>query len=437
MTTMTTNKRPFLAVHRGKPPRLSQNDDRMIAKICRTVQQINLPESDDPIQIFKALAQQTLPAGNEEWAYRETLEELGFEYVSGIGARLEIPHPSGKLSTTAFTSHMDDVSGEVTRIKLEDRVWGDDREEVLQNGYAQIIGADCRAGVALMLSMVKRRVPGRYLIFEAEEIGLVGSSKAAEDGWGKGIKRMVSFDRKDTSDVITHMRGGRRTASEEFAIALSNALNAQGLEFSPCDSGSATDSFAFVDEIPECTNIAVGYHDAHTVFEFLRVNHLRKLTDACCNIHWDKLPAKRNPKEYEQRAWTHTGTVDGVLQENGLIKWPEVEINAAHGSAEVYDFMDSLNRSPNAEELSIYLKTQEAVCATMISLLRQKHPQVFEEILNETYELGVQCDELLKEDAEAEKAAEAEEAEEEAEEEEVEEETVVPNILSREEEEKK
>ena len=76
----------------------------------------------------------------------------------------------------------------------------------------------------------------------------------------------------------------------------------------PDNTGILTDSAQFVNLIPECTNISVGYYREHGNDEHQDIDHLYKLCKACISIDWETLPIVRDPNErfdyhkfYEQK----------------------------------------------------------------------------------------------------------------------------------------
>ena len=79
----------------------------------------------------------------------------------------------------------------------------------------------------------------------------------------------------------------------------------ENLYYKPDDTGVYTDSAEFVDSIPECTNISVGYQSEHTFRESQDLYHLNKLAQACLDVEWEKLPTKRvaGTKEYKKYNW--------------------------------------------------------------------------------------------------------------------------------------
>jgi hypothetical protein len=69
----------------------------------------------------------------------------------------------------------------------------------------------------------------------------------------------------------------------------------------PDDSGVYTDTAEFVDIIPECTNISVGYAREHSEHESLDIQHFIALSEAVLNVRWDSLPISRKAGEVEDK----------------------------------------------------------------------------------------------------------------------------------------
>jgi hypothetical protein len=108
----------------------------------------------------------------------------------------------------------------------------------------------------------------------------------------KNIKRCVSFDRRDVCSVITSQLG-RTCCSDQFGTALAKQYNSHGLNLSLDPGGIYTDSASFIDQIPECTNISVGYYSEHTGKERQNINYLERLAKASVKVNWDSLPTTR------------------------------------------------------------------------------------------------------------------------------------------------
>lgn len=158
---------------------------------------------------------------------------------------------------------------------------------------ASCLGADCTVGVWLMRHLYLARVPGLYIWHAAEEIGGIGSDHIARETPDilAGIQWAIALDRRGTGDVITH-QGGVRTASESFTNALADAL---GDDYAPDDGGTFTDTANYAHLVPECTNISVGYYQAHTARECLAVDHAVQLLGKLRRLNVAALPVARDP----------------------------------------------------------------------------------------------------------------------------------------------
>lgn len=202
---------------------------------------------------------------------------------------------------TMFTSHTDTVhrEGGTNEVRIERGA----AKTIWRASEGACLGADDGAGIALMLHMIDRGVPGYYVFFRGEESGGIGSTWLA-DNMPKlcaTFERCVSFDRAGYSDVITHQAGGR-CCSDEFATALAYALTTEdmSLAYVPDSTGVFTDSANLTELIPECTNLSVGYAQQHGDGEYQDVTFLTLLASQLVLIDWDSLPTKRDPKQKER-----------------------------------------------------------------------------------------------------------------------------------------
>ena len=211
-------------------------------------------------------------------------------------------------SRTMFSAHVDTVHSYSGRQVVE---YDTDmnilfKPSTKREQFGDCLGADDGAGIWLLLQMIDAGVPGTYMFHYGEERGGIGSSDIAEyhPEFLAKFDRAIAFDRKGTTDVITH-QGMGRCCSDKFARDLSDALNAAGskLSMAPDNGGIFTDTANYTEIIPECTNISCGYESAHTSAEFLDVEYLFKLRDALVQIDWEALPTCRDPKEADAIEW--------------------------------------------------------------------------------------------------------------------------------------
>jgi hypothetical protein len=167
------------------------------------------------------------------------------------------------------------------------------------------LGADDGAGVAMLMHLLTSGVPAYYIFTQGEECGGIGATFVAEKQREllSEFDRAIAFDRRGIDSVITH-QGCGRTSSDVFADALSAALNADDtLMYLPDNTGVYTDTAEFIDIIPECTNISVGYYHEHSDKESLDITHFQALADRVVRIDWDALPTDRDPTVKEYKSW--------------------------------------------------------------------------------------------------------------------------------------
>lgn len=208
-----------------------------------------------------------------------------------------------KPSRTLFVAHTDTVHSNEGHQKVTI-----DDEQVMRvvatdpKYPSNCLGADDGAGVLVLLAMILNGVSGYFIFTRGEERGGIGSSHIAMQQFDllSEFDRAIAFDRKGTSSVITHQAYGR-CCSDVFADALSDALSNDELMYAPDATGVYTDTAEFINAIPECTNISVGYMNEHTTNESLDLKHLAALIRQCVALDWEALPVVRDPLEDELR----------------------------------------------------------------------------------------------------------------------------------------
>ena len=193
---------------------------------------------------------------------------------------------------TLFVAHVDTVHRKEgpNKIRKTDTHWHADGAP---------LGADDGAGCAMLMHLLHAGVPAYYIFTQGEECGGIGAKWLA-DNWKDGLAkfdRAIAFDRRGTDSVITH-QGWGRCCSDTFADALSSALN-EGitLMYLPDDTGVYTDTAEFIDVIPECTNISIGYAREHSEHESLDLRHFTALAARAVLVDWDNLPTARDPQD--------------------------------------------------------------------------------------------------------------------------------------------
>tara|TARA_R110002110_G_scaffold404705_2_gene623350 strand:+ start:1916 stop:3259 length:1344 start_codon:yes stop_codon:yes gene_type:complete len=245
----------------------------------------------------------------------------------------------GDGGKTLFSSHTDTVH----RTGVIQNVIIDPTQEKLKftTDSGQCLGGDDGTGVWLMLELIKAGVPGLYIFHRAEEVGGQGSSYIANQTpeLVEGYERAIAFDRKDDWSVITH-QAGTRTCSDDFAEELVKKL---GMNHRTDTTGSFTDTANYDTLIPECTNLSVGYHNAHSARENQEIDYLLNFRDALINVDWESLVTKRDPSVPEYSTYGYYGYGDKLVK-------PQKKVREAMNWGDYEDQQFEKNRAKEFEE---------------------------------------------------------------------------------------
>jgi hypothetical protein len=226
------------------------------------------------------------------------------------------------------------------------------------------LGADDGAGIAMLMHMMHAGVHGYYIFTQGEEVGGIGAKYVAKNypELLAEFDRAVAFDRRGIDSVITH-QGWSRCCSDVFAQDLSDALNvSMALMYSPDDSGVYTDTAEFVDIIPECTNISVGYDREHSEFESLDLVHFQALADRVIHMDWDLLPTSRDPKIRESK-WDQSDYAYGSYTYN----WDKTTDNSFNYGKDMASYKDYFM----ADVQDALLDAQVGMCDFLLELMAE------------------------------------------------------------------
>ena len=227
----------------------------------------------------------------------------------------------GKDYETMFSCHMDMVfrktyfddleEGQdkldlfVSNKKDQTIIWGGLITDYKNKTYyytPTTLGADDKAGIFILLNLIRANIPGLYIFHAGEEVGGIGSHdiKTRKPGLLKGIKRAIAFDRMHYLDIVDRQRG-QVCCSRKFVNAFSDQLSDVLITPNKIPNrfkgatGTFTDTANYTELISECTNLSVGYFNQHGSEECLNVTWLEKvLTPALLKIDWEALPAERS-----------------------------------------------------------------------------------------------------------------------------------------------
>ena len=267
----------------------------------------------DPRSTFISLVTKTYPYGHEA----EVLKFLppGLEkdkhdnYFQIIG--------DNKKPSTCFASHLDTVDRKQSDVVLMTRE--EEGDEIIYTDGSTILGADDKSGTTIMLYMMAHNIPGLYYFFIGEERGTIGSGAVCGDignlDYMENVKKIISFDRRKTTSVITKQHG-RTCCSDVFCEALCKEYRKGGVFYKADPTGVFTDSAAFIDDIPEGTNLSVGYLKEHTTKESQNMTFLIKMCEASILVDWEKLPVARKTGINTEILKKHKSFIDEIKKTN-------------------------------------------------------------------------------------------------------------------------
>ena len=116
---------------------------------------------------FIELTSRTYPHGTEEDVFPLLNSELQKDEFDNLFIKI------GE-SDVMFTSHLDTATSILTSVN---HVFDG---KIIKTDGKTILGADDKAGVAIMLYMIENKIPGLYYFFLGEEVGCIGSKKSCQ-----------------------------------------------------------------------------------------------------------------------------------------------------------------------------------------------------------------------------------------------------------------
>lgn len=253
---------------------------------------------------FLKLTTKLYPYGTEDEII-DLLTEFHFQKDEFGNYFIIVKKDDNTFSDTMFTCHLDTVLTKLTYVDKSLKVKQIEYDDFIKTDGSSNLGADDKAGLVVLLYMISENVPGLYYFFIGEEIGRLGSddlskkfNKYVNNGILPKINRCISFDRRGYN-MITTAQQRRKCCSDFFAKEIARRYNEYGFWYDTDDNGGRTDSYQFIDLIPECTNISVGYFNEHTVSEVQDIEFLKLLCLTSSKINWDDLPTKRKILDYD------------------------------------------------------------------------------------------------------------------------------------------
>lgn len=206
-------------------------------------------------------------------------------------------------SSILWSAHTDTVHSISDNVR---QVLVIEHEVVSTEGHT-ILGADDGAGMWMLLEMIDAGVEGTYIFHRGEECGGIGSSYLAKhhSDMLSEHSHAIAFDRKGEGSIITHQcmdQSCSKGFAKEFGDAIYE-LSSYEVNLGIDEGGIFTDTANYIGIIPECTNISVGYYDAHTTSESLNLTYLMHLRNAMIKVKSFEFGVYEKEKQKEWLVW--------------------------------------------------------------------------------------------------------------------------------------
>jgi len=261
-------------------------------------------------QLFYKLVEEALnipgESGKENQVRNYVLEQLApyvdnmkVDYAGNVLA--EKKYGTGIGPTILLNAHLDTVyEMEKNREIVKDGI--------IWSSSKGLLGADDRAGVAIILQIAKQLYKSKifngkvkFIFTVEEEIGLLGA-KQVNEYFLWGIDAAIVVDRRGTGDIVTSYEGWTPYCDKRYGEFIEEVAKTAGLEGWKTTSGGSSDTKVWASHGIQSVNLSVGYQNEHTDYETLNIAACYETTKLVLAIlsKWRELKAvireiKREP----------------------------------------------------------------------------------------------------------------------------------------------
>jgi hypothetical protein len=243
---------------------------------------------------IKSMLEYRRPAWSqsEESFIARFIDSVSGMYSDDYGNRLLIS-PGSKVMISVHTDSVHRTDGKQKIALSSNGIVSLSGKEKTSN----CLGADDCSGIYAALRMIEAGVKATFVFHRNEEKGGMGSHWLARNypQWLEAFDVCLALDRRGTQDIITAQKWSK-CASEEFASSLATQLDMGHQE----SDGIFTDSANYVDLIPECSNLSIGYRNEHSRWETLDLNYLEAVIQRLIQVDWNGLEIARVPGDDER-----------------------------------------------------------------------------------------------------------------------------------------
>lgn len=173
----------------------------------------------------------------------------------------------GDGPTILLSAHMDTYE----RIEEDREII---EEATILRSSKGILGADDRAGIAIILEVLSRvhqtNFNGtiKFAFTVEEEIGLLGA-KGIDTDFIEDVERAIVVDRRGTRDIVTSSWGIIPFCNEDYGQLFEKAGQLAGMPDWKVTEGGSSDARVFAEMGIQSVNLSAGYGNEHTDGEFV------------------------------------------------------------------------------------------------------------------------------------------------------------------------
>lgn len=218
------------------------------------------------------------PSG-EETLVREYLQPILYELmdevqVDSYGNLLAVKKVGHGGSTIMLSAHMDTVKGVKPNKKVVEKS-GIFMAE-LPDGSRTILGADDRAGIAIILTAL-RSIPESFngvikvAFTRNEEVGLLGANRI-DTSFYFDVALAIVVDRQGNRDIVVGCDNA--FCSNNVGIFMENVSKRAGMDYK-CVEGGESDAIVFSSYNINSVNLSAGYQNEHTSNEFVSIFNMK------------------------------------------------------------------------------------------------------------------------------------------------------------------
>lgn len=162
-------------------------------------------------------------------------------------------------------SHYDTVNDNNLNPSIDDIDYNSSNIRLSRNANPKLrcLGGDDRAGIYIMLNLIKSGIDCHFGAFDLEETGAVGSRSFASSFPSElvdNVSAFIGLDRKGNNEFVTY---NENVELNKLVISVSGF----GLRFGSFSDVSVLSSISNVANV----NMCVGYHNAHSRQEYIDV----------------------------------------------------------------------------------------------------------------------------------------------------------------------